>query len=77
MKEDLQSHFHHYTIQRVVMDNYLEIHKETSNGTLYYDDKKRDTIVSVFCLWAIVQRLTSMTEKSKQRCYDVLHRPDH
>ena len=36
--------------QSVVEGNYLEVHKETSNGNIYYIDTKRKALISTFCV---------------------------
>ena len=50
MKDDYNHMFP--PLQKVVMGNYLEIHKETGNGTLYYVDIKRGAIFLPFVLLA-------------------------
>ena len=35
---------------RVVEDHYLEIHRETNNGTVYYVDHIRKALISAFCI---------------------------
>ena len=59
MKDDYNNKFP--PSQRVVMGNYLEIHKETSNGTLYYVDMKREAMISAFCVVGNCPTPTSVT----------------
>ena len=35
---------------RVVKGNYLEMHKDLTDGTLYYVDETRQAIISAFCV---------------------------
>ena len=35
---------------RVVEGHYLEIHRETNNGTVYYVDQTRKALISAFCI---------------------------
>ena len=35
---------------RVIEGNYLEVHKETVNGTLYYIETSKKAIISTFCI---------------------------
>ena len=52
-------------LHRVAMGNNLDIHKETSNGTLYYVHTKRQAIISAFCVVGNCPTPTTTTMKKR------------
>ena len=58
--------FHH-----VVEGNYLEIHKEVGDGTLYYVDTKRKALISAFCVVGNCPTLPTLTVKRRGKNVDM------
>ena len=50
---------------RVVEGNYLEQHKETSDGSLYYIDYKHTALISAFCVVGNCPMPPTITEEKR------------
>ena len=65
MKDDYNHTFPPY--HRVVIGHYLEVHKETTNGTLYYVNTKKEALISAFCVVGNCPLPTSVTVKKNKK----------
>ena len=57
---------------RVVEGNYLEQHRETADGNLYYIDYKHKALLSAFCVVRNCPTPPTITEKKRGKDVDML-----
>ena len=49
--------------QKVITCSYLEVHKDTKEGTIYYIEQKKKAVISTYCIAGVCPTLEIRQEK--------------